>query len=129
MQSPIDQMYKHVAADDEDDDDDGDNWVPLEQQECPREPPVLESMANQPRHSPASSALPALARKPHDCRPGTRATNDKAPSLRTLQIKLETNTKLKEDLVDRPLDQAWQRFIIYLGRELWALDLQSRLGT
>lgn len=88
----------------------------------------MESMVNQcPRSPPLSVSYAARFTTPQGCRPGTRA-NDKVPELSTLQIKLETNTTLKEGLVDRPLDQAWQRFLIYLGRELWALDLQSRVG-
>jgi hypothetical protein len=99
-------------------DDDDDRWEPLEQEEYSHGAPAVSTPCH-PRSSPAGS--------PSRRRP-TRA-KDGALDLRTLQRKLETNSKLQEGLVGHPLDQAWQRFLTHLVRELWELDVRTRLGT
>jgi hypothetical protein len=105
-------------------DEDGDNWIPLKEE--PSEQTAKEaanSVLNaEPRMGGTSRAVATTTPR--------RNRNDDAPAdLRMLQRKLETKSRLKQGLVDHPLDQAWQRFIVHLGGELWQLDLSIRLGV
>ena len=102
------------------DDDDEDRWEPLEQEECAQGAPVVSLAHHLHQRCPASSSRRTRIH-------GT--AKDEGLDLRMLQRKLEMKSKLKEGLVDNPLDQAWQRFLAHLGRELWELDLCARLGT
>ncbi|KAI2488819.1 hypothetical protein MHU86_25873 [Fragilaria crotonensis] len=99
-------------------DDDDDRWEPLEQEEYSLGAPVVSAPFHR-RSSPSAASS----------RRTTTHAKDGALDLRMLQRKLETNSKLKEGLVDHPLDQAWQRFLTHLGRELWELDFCARLGA
>jgi hypothetical protein len=51
-----------------------------------------------------------------------------ANSIDKIQRKLETKVCLKKNLIDRPIDQFWRGFLVNLGRELWRLDLNIRVG-
>ena len=110
MTSSLHPSFQH-------DHDDDDRWEPLEQEEYSPGAPVVSA----PRHRQSSPTAASSRRT-------TTHAQDGALDLRMLQRKLEANSKLKEGLVDHPLDQAWQRFLTHLGRELWELDLSARLG-
>jgi hypothetical protein len=59
----------------------------------------------------------------------TSNKNDNTSNLQRIQRKLEGNVKMKQSLVDHPLDHAWKLLLIHLARELWEEDLSIRLGT
>lgn len=102
-------------------DDDDDHWLPLDQEstEEPEEDTAVQQCQAAPRTTQGRTSTTLLPR---------RSANDHEEDLRRLQNKLEANTKLKKSLVDHPLDQSWQRFIVHLSRELWGLDLSVRVG-
>ena len=106
----------------EDDDDDEDHWLPLEQ-ESTEEP--VEDTTDQQQQQAASRTTKGRTSTTLIPR---RSANDHEEDLKRLQNKLEANTKLKKSLVDHPLDQSWQRFIVHMSRELWGLDLSVRVG-
>jgi hypothetical protein len=124
MSSFLNQSYTYQP---DEDDGDNSNWVPLDQQDEVQvlEPPIVVVSTANPRPSLSPASNPSQTR-----RTSANDDNDEAPnrSMRMLQRKLETNTKLKQGLVDHPLDQAWLIFVVHLGRELWELDLRIRLG-
>ena len=102
------------------DDEDEGKWEPLEPEDSKLGAPVV-SVAYHPHWS---SPAPSYRRI------RIHATGkDDGHDLRIIQRKLEMKRKLKEGLLDHPIDQAWQRFLTHLGRELWELDLCARLGT
>lgn len=116
-------------------DDDDDVWIPLipEASASVSKPmtsagaPISGGQAKQ--DTPSATLHSTQPRQPIGL--GGRKDTPSTPgakSIDEIQRKLETKVCLKRNLIDHPIDQFWRGFLANLGRELWRLDLNIRVG-
>ena len=94
-------------------------WIPLEQESN------ASSSAQQATSAPAVSTLSSSL----DTGSTTVPRPPRRESLEVARKRLDSKIKLKEGLVDHPLNRAWRLFAKHLVNELWQLDVHLRLGT
>ena len=98
------------------DDDDHDAWIPL----SPR--PATSASIGTTATSTERSNTSSVGN--HNNPPSSFTES----SIVSIQKRLESNIRLKANLVDHPIDHFWKRFLVNFAGELWRLDLRIRLG-
>ena len=87
------------------------SWIPIAQEERPRGAQLQHQIAS-PNVSTSPPTLP-----PH------------RESLEATRKRMDTTIRLKQGLVDHPLNQGWRLFAKHFATEIWQLDVHLRLGT
>jgi hypothetical protein len=84
------------------------SWIPLVQEKTPRSSQQQQQIA-----APNVSTSPPTRRR---------------DSLEAAQKRLDSSVRLKQGLVDHPLNQGWRLFFKHFASEIWQLDVHLRLG-
>jgi hypothetical protein len=95
-------------------------WVPL----------VEETMAQTAREQPqaADEATTPGDSNTNDSPPPNSNLSSRCESLQVISSRLDSKIRLKQGLVDHPLDRAWRLFIQHFLREIWNLEITLQLG-
>jgi hypothetical protein len=126
-------------------DEDGSLWETLEydeqpepletvtriQQEAPSTTHVSTPTATNPNadithgsnRSAQSSQQPSLSSQPSTSQ---SQPSSLPPRIQKIQRRLETKSRLKQNLVDHPMQLFWSHFLVHFAQELWQLDFQIR---
>lgn len=95
--------------------DEDDDWIPI----VAEDEPLISS--NQGFASvPASFSTAGNTR--------AAITTTQRESLASIQQRLESRKRLREGLVEHPLNCFYARFLVYVSRELWNQDSSTRAG-
>jgi hypothetical protein len=113
---------------DDDDDDDETSWIPMQlpdDQSCPRVAHSVD-LSRSNEEKPRRSERASHGNDNNDRR--SRSKNLGSSGLQNIQRKLEDRISIQTNLVDRPLDYFWQRCLINLVRQVWALEIRIQLA-
>jgi hypothetical protein len=91
-------------------------WVPL----------MADTSALSPREQARASGLPMLDSNDETSTPPPN--NPPRESLEVISARLDSRMRLKQGLVDHPLNRAWRLFLHHFFREVWNLEIPLQLG-
>jgi len=93
-------------------------WVPLAEEETVQ--------------SSQQTAQATIAGPMPDSSTPSAPTNNRPPprreGLEMISARLDSKIRLKQGLVDHPLDRGWRLFLQHFCREIWQLDVHLQLG-